>query len=568
MKQQSRIFFYFLILWGILNLIQSFFTPLHNDEAYYWMYSKYPAWGYYDHPPMIAAMIKAGYTLLTNELGVRLFIVLSQIAALCILWRLLDKEKKQNEKNVLILALLIAALPVMNIYGFFASPDSPLLLFAALFLLFYKRFLLQESWLNTFALGITTAGLVYSKYHGAVMILLIILSNLKLLKTPKFYIASLTALFLFIPHILWQISNDFPSLKYQLTVRAAGFDFNNIPEYLFNQLLIHNPLILPVMLFVIFRTKISDTFERGLKYIIAGFFIFFFAASFRYHVEPQWTTLITFPMIILFFNHADFKSGKVVYLRKAAMFIIPLFLFARFALMIDFLPVSFLKKEFHNNKPRMKEIQKLAETRPVVFTNAYQDPSLYTFYTGNFAHSLNNKDYRKTQFDLWPFEEQIHGKEIFYVPHWLNDYYKERLSIYTGPGEDTLYYRIFKDFQSLQKECVIISFDSPQFSRTTENLVNLQIYNPYKYDINLKHPEFPVVFRAAFYRPDGNLESMKDVELSRELSILHPGDTVRLNCKFRADDLPEGEYRFVICLEVGLLYDTFSSRFSKVTVRQ
>jgi hypothetical protein len=412
------------------------------------------------------------------------------------------------------------------------------------------------------------AGLMYSKYHGAVMIILIILSNLKLLKTPKFYIASLTALFLFIPHILWQISNDFPSLKYHLTVRAAGFDFNNIPEYLFNQLLIHNPLILPVMLFVIFRTKISDTFERGLKYIIAGFFIFFFAASFRYHVEPQWTTLITFPMIILFFNHADFKSGKVVYLRKAAMFMIPLFLFARFALMIDFLPVSFLKKEFHNNKPRMKEIQKLAGTRPVVFTNSYQDPSLYTFYTGNFAHSLNNKDYRKTQFDLWPFEEQIHGKEVLYLPHWLDDYYKANLSIYKTPAGDTMYYRIYKDFQSLQKECVIFDPDSLSFSRSIENTIDLQIYNPYTFRINLKHPEFQVVFQAAFYRYDGYLELKKNLEFPQEFSFPDPGDTIRVSAKFRLDELPEGKYRFVICSETGILYDTFSSRFSKTTVMQ
>ncbi len=568
MKPESRIFYYFLITWGILNLIQAFFTPLHNDEAYYWMYSKYLAWGYYDHPPMIAIMIRAGYELFNNELGVRFFIVLSQIAALYIIWMLLDKEKKENRQVVILLILIISVLPVLIIYGFFATPDPPLLFFTALFLLFYRRFLNNESWLNALALGISMAGLMYSKYHGAVMLLLAILSNLKLLKTPKFYFAAFIALALYIPHLSWQILNDFPSVKYHLAERAAGFDFANVPEYLFNQLLIHNPLILPLFLFVIFKTKIRDTFERGLKYIVAGFLIFFFAASFRYNVQPQWTAIITIPIIILFINHAEPESRISVFMRRTALVLIPVMLFARATLMIDFLPVSFLKKEFHNNKPRTEEIEKLAGDKPVVFTNSYQDPSVYTFYSGKFAHSLNNKNYRKTQYDLWPFEEQIHGKEILYIPHWLNDYYKDFLSVHIMPGGDTLFYRIFKDFQSLQKECVIPVSGSLSFSNSIDNTINLKIFNPYSYGINVKHAEFPVVFQAAFLRNDGNMELKKNLEFPQEFSFPDPGDTISVSSKFRIDELPEGEYKFVICSETGILYDTFNSRITKVTVRQ
>jgi hypothetical protein len=236
--------------------------------------------------------------------------------------------------------------------------------------------------------------------------------------------------------------------------------------------------------------------------------------------------------------------------------------------MIDFLPVSFLKKEFHDYRSRMMEIEKLAGSRPVVFTNSYQDPSVYTFYTGKFAHSLNNKDYRKTQYDLWPFEEQIHGKEVLYLPHWLDDYYKSKLSLHITYSGDTIYYRIFNDFQSLQKECVIYDRDSLSFSRSTDNTIDLQIFNPYKYPIRLNHPEFPVVFQAGFFNLNGYLEVKKNLELPGDLTIMNPGDTVRVSCKFRIDDLPEGEFRFVILSETGILYDTFNSRFSKVNIRQ
>ena len=37
-----------------LRLVAAAFTPLTFDEAYYWMWSKHLAGGYYDHPPMVA----------------------------------------------------------------------------------------------------------------------------------------------------------------------------------------------------------------------------------------------------------------------------------------------------------------------------------------------------------------------------------------------------------------------------------------------------------------------------------------------------------------------------------
>ena len=44
-----------------------------EDEAYYWVWAQDLAWGYFDHPPAVAAMIRSGTAILGNtELGVRL----------------------------------------------------------------------------------------------------------------------------------------------------------------------------------------------------------------------------------------------------------------------------------------------------------------------------------------------------------------------------------------------------------------------------------------------------------------------------------------------------------------
>jgi len=74
LQRNHRIVFY--SAWLLLALMQSALTELKDDEAYYWVYSRYPAWGYYDHPPMIALMIRIGYFFFQNEFGVRIVAVL------------------------------------------------------------------------------------------------------------------------------------------------------------------------------------------------------------------------------------------------------------------------------------------------------------------------------------------------------------------------------------------------------------------------------------------------------------------------------------------------------------
>src|SRR5206468_8230155 len=63
-----------------LRLVAAAFTPLTFDEAYYWTWSKHLAGGYYDHPPMVAVVIRLG-TLIAGdtELGVRLVSILLAI---------------------------------------------------------------------------------------------------------------------------------------------------------------------------------------------------------------------------------------------------------------------------------------------------------------------------------------------------------------------------------------------------------------------------------------------------------------------------------------------------------
>jgi hypothetical protein len=474
-----------------------------------------------------------------------------------IVWSLVSEEKRRQNGSELLFAMLIVMIPVFNIYGFMATPDAPLILFTAVFLMVYKYFISEANLKNTLFLGFSMAALIYSKYHGGLLILIVIASNLKLLKNPGFYVASIIGVILFLPHILWQFSNDFPSMKYHLVERVSGFAPGNIPEYLLNLLVIQNPLIFPVCIWLIFKIKSKNQFEKTLVYIITGFISFFFIASFRYHIEPHWVALVSVPMVIILLNNIELKSGTGKYLKLITLFLLPVLLFIRVAFMVDFLPVSYLKKEYHNNKKWAQEISKIAGDRPVIFTNSYQDPSEYTFYTGKFAHSLNNLAYRKTQYDLWDFEERVHNMEVLYVPHYLTDYLTENLTKYTLSYGDSIYVKIFKNFQSLQRECIILDDVDYTFSRSSVNTIHFRIFNPYPFTINLKQEEQPVVFQIALLK-NGNMEVKKNLELP-DMRFLNVGDTISVDCQFTLEDLPEGLYNLAICSETGILYDTFNS---------
>ena len=67
----------FLLLWFVLSYVQGVFSGLNEDEPYYYMYAMFPAWGYFDHPPMVGMFAWAGIQMFGKVLGLRLFSAIS-----------------------------------------------------------------------------------------------------------------------------------------------------------------------------------------------------------------------------------------------------------------------------------------------------------------------------------------------------------------------------------------------------------------------------------------------------------------------------------------------------------
>jgi dolichol-phosphate mannosyltransferase len=71
-----------LVALTVLRAYAAFNVPLTADEAYYWTWSLHPAYGYTDHPPMVAWLIGLGTTFGQGPGFVRLpFVLCEAIAA-------------------------------------------------------------------------------------------------------------------------------------------------------------------------------------------------------------------------------------------------------------------------------------------------------------------------------------------------------------------------------------------------------------------------------------------------------------------------------------------------------
>ena len=265
-------FVFFLLLFFVINILQGAFTGLLEDEAYYWVWSLDLAFGYFDHPPLVALWIKISDLFFDGEFGLRFMSTISFSLMLWVIWITIDVKDKWQ--HVALFFLLIVSAAMLQIFGFIITPDTPLLLFTALFILAYKRFLSSENFLNVPFLGFSMAGMIYSKYHGILVIGFVVISHWKLLKNYRFWLAGLFGLLLFIPHLVWQYENDFPSFLYHLKERGRDpYTVMNSLLHIVNMLAVVG-ITFPVIYYAFFKQKAKNQFELSLKYIVYGFLFF------------------------------------------------------------------------------------------------------------------------------------------------------------------------------------------------------------------------------------------------------------------------------------------------------
>jgi hypothetical protein len=534
-KHQLSLFF---ITWFLLNLLQAGSTGLFDDEAYYWIYSKFPAWGYFDHPPMIALFIKAGYLFFHNEFGVRLLIVICSTATLGIIYLLLPK------RNDPVFYTIVCSMAILQIGGIIAVPDLPLTFFVALFFLCYKRFCSSMTWLNTLALGIVMAFMLYTKYHAILIIFFTFLSNPRMALRYRAYVAALIGAALFVPHLYWQYSHEFPSVYYHLFERnASSYQVSFTIEYVIGQVLIAGPFMGWLVLWAAFRYRPLDTFEKALQYSLWGIYILFFVSTLKGRVEANWTVPAFIPLIILSHQYLMKNEKWQCVLIRSIPLTLVFVLAVRIYMMLDIGPMKFVSKdEFHNNRGWADSIYKKTKGLPVVFIDSYQYASKYWFYTGVPAFSLNTPSGRRNNFNFWPVEDSLLGKKIAALSPYDYSYYKDSVSTPLG----TTGMLIVDSFYAFSKLNII----SPAQLQVLDNTVK---------DCQL-HFSVEQAYLSAFQSPQ-----LKSLEV--KLVIVHDDHIVgEFPVNIRLSDIRQKEQSITTTFKVHMPKGKYVARYSLPSV--
>ena len=183
-----------------LRLVAAAFTPITFDEAYYWMWSKHLAGGYYDHPPMVAVVIRLG-TLIAGdtEFGVRLVSILLALPMSWAIYQaaaiLFGSRRVAASSAILLNVTLMAAVGTMIV-----TPDAPLLVASSLLLFALAKVLQTGRGVWWLAVGAAAGCALLSKYTAlffgpAILIWLVAVPKLRhWLISPWLYLGGLVAL--------------------------------------------------------------------------------------------------------------------------------------------------------------------------------------------------------------------------------------------------------------------------------------------------------------------------------------------------------------------------------------
>ncbi|MCX7834312.1 MAG: glycosyltransferase family 39 protein [Ignavibacteria bacterium] len=252
-----KLYLFLLIIYSIIiRIILASIVELSNDEVNYWLYAVYPDLSHFDHPPMVGYLINI-FTLnlsFQSEFFIRLpSIIIGTLNTVLIFY--IVRKLKNDIAGFYAAVLYNSSLYCFVIAGIFIMPDTPLLLFWLLAIIFsINSFnngeISTPSKRNILIVGVFIGFAMLSKYTGLFLwigiILYIIIYDKKWLKIKETYISLILTLIVFSPVIIWNLKNDFISFTFQ-SGRVGILQSGLKPEYILTEILgeffYNNPII-------------------------------------------------------------------------------------------------------------------------------------------------------------------------------------------------------------------------------------------------------------------------------------------------------------------------------------
>jgi 4-amino-4-deoxy-L-arabinose transferase-like glycosyltransferase len=199
--------------------------PLGNGEAYYFTWSRFLDWSYYDHPPLVAWMVRLTTMLGTSPATVRLGPILAAGAFGLLFYRL--AERLMRPRAAFFALLLVTALPVFLASSFIVNPEAPLAPLWLAFLLVVESMRKRDEPVLPVLAGALLGLAFLAKYTAILLVpatfvyVLAAKPMRRWLRRPSFFAGGAVALAVVSPVLFWNEAHGWASVRLHLAERAG-----------------------------------------------------------------------------------------------------------------------------------------------------------------------------------------------------------------------------------------------------------------------------------------------------------------------------------------------------------
>ena len=338
-----------------------------RDELYYIACSDHLAFGYVDQPPLCAAILWVTRHLLGDSLYAIRFLPGLAGAAVVFLAALMTRKLGGGSFAQALAALSVLAAPVLLGQGKFFTMNPFDVLFWAI-AAYTVVIILSDDRPKLWILfgGVVGLGLL-NKYSMGFMVIglvagLLLTRQRKHLATMWFWIGALLAGALFLPHVIWEVSNGFPSLEF---MRNASQNKNvslGVVDFSMGQLLEMNFLNAPIWLSgIVFFFFYRDGRFRSLAWMYPLVFVIMIVGHAKvYYLSAIYPLFLAGGSIVFerWFQNQRWRWMKPIYVSLLIVFATMTLPFA-----LPIFPVEqFVRYEqLLGLKPRADEVNAVAE---------------------------------------------------------------------------------------------------------------------------------------------------------------------------------------------------------------
>jgi 4-amino-4-deoxy-L-arabinose transferase-like glycosyltransferase len=201
----------------LLRAYAAFTVPLTGDEAYYWTWSLHPAYGYTDHPPLVAWLIALGRSFGSGAGFVRLPFVLCEAVAACAIGRAAFLVSANVRAGVLA-AVIFALIPQTKLAIGEALPDGAYMAAWALALWATAALDRRVTLRTAAALGLALAACVLARTFGWALVAGVLAwscaSGRRARLWPPLLVTAAIVVALYAPFLVWNAAHGWENIAF------------------------------------------------------------------------------------------------------------------------------------------------------------------------------------------------------------------------------------------------------------------------------------------------------------------------------------------------------------------